>query len=408
MSEDPEKAKRDFLRALERQVRSLPGVESVERIVDDFALRVVLTGATTILTFYAQNLWDEVRTLPPEGRDVEIQRFLQTLFADRPEPPADRDALLARLRPVLRDRGTLRSPVGSELVHRPALPFLAEVLVVDSEHAMTFLVGSELERYGVSAEEAFARARQNLAALTPDLELGADDANPGVIRCQVGDEYESSRLLLGDWLQAAADRSATRLLVAAPERGSLILFPERDVRSTAHFALAVQKHFENATRSVSPAVYSLDGRGHVVPYRPGADHPGLAMLELGHKKLALVSYQAQAERLCAELPPALAGARVLPFRVSQPDGNRPAFSWCEWSGNQPVLMPLTEFVRVSTVTRWLRRPLEVWVRGAELRSQLGRESRTIPELDPELVLIPRGPGPQDAGWLRRCAIPATS
>lgn len=408
MIDEPEKAKREFLRAVERRVREVPGVVGTERIADDFALRIALERAQAPTTFYVHNLWTEVQLLPPDERDARIRHYVAALLDLRPDTPTDRESLLARLRPVLRDLASLRSLQNQALVHRPALPFLAELLVVDAPHSMSFLPEAQLTEFGIGRDEAFARARENLARMTPDLDLGTSERPPGPVQWQVGDEYESSRLLLRDWLKGLAAHAPGPLLLAAPERSKLVLCPERDPGATVRLAEIVQADYQASPRGVSPSVYLLDARGTVVPYRPGPDHPARAVLELGHKKHELVSYQVQADLLATEMPPELAGARLLPFRVSQPTGNRPAFSWCEWSGVGPVLMPTTEYVRVHSVTRWLRRPLECWVRGAELRSQLGRECRTVAGLEPMLSLVPRGPGPGDAAWLKRCAIPATT
>ena len=407
MMDEPEKAKRDFLRAVERRVRQVPGVLSTERIADDFALRIGLAREAAPTTFYVNNLWTEVQRLSPQQRDERIRHYVAALLDLHPEAPQDRESLLQRLRPVLRDLASLRTLPSQPLVHRPALPFLAELLVIDAPHSMSFLPESHLADYQITRDEAFERARQNLTRDTPDLDLGGRSDQPGPVQWQVGDEYESSRLLLTEWLQGIASRADAPLLLAAPERSKLVICLEREANATIQFAERVQADYESASRGVSPSVYVRNGRGVVAPYRPGAEHPAHKVLELGHKKHELASYQAQEEWLATEMPVELAGAKVLPFRVSQPTGNRPAFSWCEWSGTQPVLMPPTEYVRVRSITRWLRRRLECWVRGAELRSQLGADCRVVQGLDPTLSLITRGPGPADAGWLKRCAIPAS-
>ena len=405
MVDDSARARLDFLRVVEKHVRALPGVLGTERIADDFALHISVPDREQPTVFYLQHLWNEIQGFDSQARSARITHYVTALLGDRPEVPSDREELLERLRPVLRGLHAVNSVPGQKLLWRPALEHLAEILVVDAPQTMSFVQQSSLAAARITPELAFARARENLRQRTPKVELAGELAQKGMLLLKFGDDYESSRLLLPEWLAHCAAQVESPLLMAAPERDTLVLCIENDRESINGFAKRVQEHFEKASRGISPAIYTLSPTGNVNPYRPGNDHPARAALELGHKKLELATHQNQSEALATEMPPELAGARVLAFRVSQPSGNRPAFSWCEWSGSHPMLMPMTDYVVVPGRSRWLRRPEKWWLRGAEFRSWLGAACQPVPALHPPLLLVTRGPQARDAGWLRQCAIP---
>lgn len=405
MVDDSVRAKLDFLRLVEKHVRALPEVLGTERIADDFALHISVSDREQPTVFYLQNLWTDVAGLAPSARAQRITQYVTALLGDRPEIPTDREELLERLRPVLRGLHAVNPVSGQKLLWRPALEQLAEILVVDAPQTMSFVLPENLATARISPELAFARARENLRRRTPEVELTSELAKKGTLLLKFGDDYESSRLLLPEWLAPCAAGIGKPLLLAAPERDTLVLCSENDRESVNGFAKRVQEHFEKASRGVSPAIYLLSPAGSVNPYRPPDDHPARAALELGHKKLELANHQSQSEALATESPSELAGARVLAFRVSQPSGNRPAFSWCEWSGSPPMLMPLTDYVVVPGRSRWLRRPEKWWLRGVEFRSWLGAACKPVAGLHPPRMLVTRAPEPRDATWLRQGAIP---
>jgi hypothetical protein len=225
----------------------------------------------------------------PTGQDVPTVLQLDGLLADRSGRRRDRrarrrqfvdgflrsarvptawDQACPMLRPVLRGVTTVAAGVNGPL-RRPALPFLAEFVVVDQPDTMTYVSADQLTAWGVSADEVFGAARANLAGA----ELRGVAQGPTVVRfVDDGDSYWTSHLLLDGWLGRLAGQVGGVPVAFAPERGTLLVTADGGEHLTALFAQA-EAVYLGSVRPISPMAYTAGARGRTVPYRAPAEHP---------------------------------------------------------------------------------------------------------------------------------------
>ena len=222
------------------------------------------------------------------GRRRRVDRFVAG-FLRNPGLPVDWHAARPLLRPVLRGV-TTPSDVSTPL-HRPALPFLAEFVVVDHPETMTYV--SVDNGWGVGADEVFAAARANLAAAT----LLGKAGEPVVVQfVDDGDAYWTSHLLLDGWLAGLAGQVGGRPVAFAPERGTLLVTADDSDLLPGLFAQAEAAYLDSP-RAITPMAYVSDADGHTVPYRTGRGSKYDLCVRRAEAVLAAREYARQAGQL---------------------------------------------------------------------------------------------------------------
>jgi Protein of unknown function (DUF1444) len=250
----------------------------------------------------------------------------------------------SKLRPVLRGVTFAAGVVdGSKaLVSRPALPFLIEAVVVDEPTSMAYVNRSSLTEWGVTADEVFATARANLAATTP-----RRDAQPGdgaaIIRfVDTGDGYFTSMLLVDGFLAGLAPRVGGRPVAFVPDRDTLIVVGDQPEVLTSIYEM-VEQQYREAPRSISPAGYTVDDRGTVVPYAAPAGSPLAAVVHRAGVLLAAGEYSAQKEVLDAAHERDGIDIFVASVLLVEPPG-APLMSVTVWAPGVDTLLPQADFV----------------------------------------------------------------
>lgn len=119
----------------------------------------------------------------------------------------------------------------------------------------------KLAEWGVTAEEAFTVARQNLATVVPVAELPGD----GIVRIAVDEtDYLPSWILVPDWLLVSTTNFEYPPVAFVPDQQSLLIVPgEPELLSEAFEA--VEQEYQEAARPLSPQGYTLDESGLVIP-----------------------------------------------------------------------------------------------------------------------------------------------
>ena len=272
---------------------------------------------------------DGLLTQRSRGRRRRVDRFVAG-FLRNPGLPVDWHAARPLLRPVLRSV-TTPSDVSAPL-SRPALPFLAEFVVVDRPETMTYV--SVDNGWGVDADEIFAAARANLTAATL---LGKANEPVVVQFVDDGDSYWTSHLLLDGWLAGLAGQVGGEPVAFAPDRGTLLVTADHSDLLPGLFAQAEAAYLASP-RAITPMAYVSDADGRTVPYRAAPGSPYELCVRRAQALLAAREYARQAEQLplAAEL-------------LIADDGRTRAL----WPQDGPALLPEVDEVQFGeTIRPW--------------------------------------------------------
>lgn len=250
-----------------------------------------------------------------------------------------------RLRPVLR-------PVtyGIELtprpLSRPVFPFVHEFVALDKPESRIIVSADSLARWGVSADEVFATARANLAALVEP----HDGAGDSVLRyVDDGNAYFASWLLAPGWLASFRAGYGDRRPVAfMPDTDSLIVVPDVPALLARTYELA-EEQYRGAEHRLSPQGYTLDARDTVVPFDQAGPHEQLPAARRASRGLAAAEYAIQTHWLREtfedqyeipeyDLEPAYVAAAQF---VSTTDG---PCTLTVWGEDVDYLLPHTDYV----------------------------------------------------------------
>jgi len=265
-----------------------------------------------------------------QERRARVDRFVAG-FLRTPGLPRDWQDVRPLLRPVL--RGRTLADVGTP-IRRPALPFLAEFVVVDQPDTMTYVNAEQLAGWGVTAEEVFAAARANL---TGAVLQGVTDEPVVVQFVDDGDAYWTSHLLLDGWLSRLTEQVGGVPVAFAPERGTLLVTADGSRHLIDLFGQA-EKVYTTSPRAITPMAYVSDEHGHTVPYAAPPGHPLHEIVRRAEAVLAVQEYGRQA-RLLTD------AAELLLV-----EGSR---TRAVWSHNEPILLPEADEVQIGpTVTPW--------------------------------------------------------
>jgi hypothetical protein len=286
-------------------------------------------------------------------RRAQVDSFVSG-FLRTPGLPGTWAEVRPLLRPVLRGATPAPTAEVSTPLCRPALPYLAEYVVVDQPDTMTYVAGDQLTVWGVDADAVFAAARANLSGAV----LQGVATEPVVVQfVDDGNSYWTSHLLLPGWLARLADQVGGVPVAFAPERGTLIVAADGSAHLGAVFGRCEQA-FETSPRALTPMAYVSDEQGRTVPYAAPSGHPLHGCVQRAEAVLAVAEYSRQARVL---------GDDAAPLQVigSERDGWRTRAVWVR---DAPTWLPLADEVRMGErIVPW-----------AELRGVLA----PVPELNP--------------------------
>jgi hypothetical protein len=290
------------------------------------------------------------------GQDMYSWLFLSRPFVEAEQRPGDRNRLvrefvasslapaaapdsfdLARprlgvaLRTVTHGIGLNDPP----MLRRPALPFLDEVALVSSPRA--YLDDTSPLRWGVTDEEVFAAARQNLGAAADDLD-GASILGRSVMHVpDYGGGTIISRLLLDGWLLEFADRIGGHPVAFAPSNLMLLVCADEPAVVKQLFQLAGEEYGRTA-RPLSPMAYTPDANGRISVYQPAPDHPAYHAAGKARRRLAV--QVAERQRLALR-DPRLAESGL----ATRLDGS--SFTAATWELGSPTLLPKVDFAGIA-------------------------------------------------------------
>lgn len=232
---------------------------------------------------------------------------------------------------------------GKRPLRRPAVPYLAEMVVVDQPTSMVYVGGPQLAEWGVDAEAVFAAARENLVARVPRPPTERADG-PVMLRfVEDGDAYWSSCLLLDGWLDGLAERVGGPPVAFVPDRETLLVVADEPMVIEKLFDM-VESDYLAAPRAVSPVPYVSDANGRTVPYDAPPGHPLHHGVRRAERVLAAQEYAQQRAVLAGRH----GGAELAELTLaSRPDGS--TYTSTTWTAGGPGLLPAADFVGFDTL-----------------------------------------------------------
>jgi hypothetical protein len=344
-SEGPEGAAREAF--LDEAARLLAGdarVGAVERLPDAYGLRVLVHGEPR--TFLLDAVFTETLDLPPEARAASLLRLLRLDVEDAPAvgwAEAEERLLLAP-RPSMHGVAEAVAAGAPPPLGWGFAPFLRVLAALDAPDGLGLVGEPHLAAWGVSADEVRAAAERNVARL-PGIAPEVYDRSRGTIwHLPERDGHEASRLLLPGWLAAFRGKVAGRPLAIVPDRSSVWIGGDGRPDAVALLAEMAQRQYRSSPRRISPALYTADEAGRVVPYRrEGQGEPERAVA-LGHATLALDEYARQRpllERLVSAAGRDLFVASL--SAIARQPGGMP-ITYAVWTEGVPTLLPRADAV----------------------------------------------------------------
>jgi hypothetical protein len=227
---------------------------NIQYDAEGFLLRLGAKGDNPGETLFLGNFFDEYLAVAPEERDEVFARI--TRFRDRPALPKTFAEARRNLLPVVRGRTffeQLRMVVkGGEgkpvpISWKPVGPFLGAGLAFDGPDTLQYLGPEELGRWGVSFDEAFPVALENLRQRSTE---ALEQLAPGTCEAPWEDNYAASRLLLEEVVRRC--RVKGEPVVVVPHRDVLLITGSEDEDG-------LRKVAEKSLRAVM-APRALDGR----------------------------------------------------------------------------------------------------------------------------------------------------
>jgi uncharacterized protein YtpQ (UPF0354 family) len=147
------------------------------------------------------------------------------------------------------------------VVQRPFSPGIYIALVLHHGDQYVFINDADLEVFGVTAEEAWEQALDNLDAASTDIELQVFEADGGgkYAIIESGDGYDAARILLPSVRANVADQLGEPYIGAVPTRDFLI-FWQADFPLYKKFLDQVKVEFGNGgDHALSPELFRFEG-----------------------------------------------------------------------------------------------------------------------------------------------------
>lgn len=334
----------------------LLGLDTVAEAVyvpEDFRIDCREAGAASgagPTRVYLSNAFAECEGVSARERSERSAKLAS--IAALPEVPDTWDGIRPLLRPVLRQAMFGQNVDGPQVpLSRAALPYLAELVVIDLPTAIRYVPANAPDKWGLTAEEVFAAARENLAARA--FRGAASDQlpkQPVAIRLADtdGDAYFASLPLLPGWL---ADMRATSggqpVAVVSEQNGLLLLGVPVEPKSIAGLAKLALEEYRNAVRPVSPVPYTTGADGAVVPYTVPREDPAWPALREAETALAFDVYGQQTLYLRAKYESEAIETYVGSLIRAESNKDATFFTVAAWTDGIESLLPRADYVALG-------------------------------------------------------------
>lgn len=355
-------------------------------------------GSAPVMMFLA-NVFAECQGVSTQERGDRIAKLVS--IAALPEVGETWEDTKPLLRPVIRSAAFGLSPEAVKVpLRRPAMPYLAELVVIDMPTAMRYVTPSDLEKWGVTAEEAFAAAQENLAPSAFRLpEGGKVPEQPVAVRLADadGDAYFASMPLLPGWLESMRPVAGGQPIALVSDPSGLLLVgapePPKSIGPLVKLAL---EEYRSAVRSISPVPYTVDTTGSVVPLEVPRDDPAWPLLHEAEATLAYDVYAQQTATLRQQCELTAVETYVAALMRLKSNKDDSIFTVATWADVIESLLPYADYIGLGPVGDVFLLPFEAAIEELGLTPE--------PDLYPARYRVHAWPDPQTMAHLRTLAV----
>lgn len=326
-----------------RLIQAIQQASGREFTFDDSEFRLVEPDGEGFLNLAA--LYQEHCEKPAEERSAHLQGLVSVVCQDGMEVPTDFSAARAGLRPKIWSRGTLDLAAlqhelkGQEFANLPLMPLGSHMyysIVYDTEHAMQSISSEQLEEWGVSFEQAFQVALQNLEESSSAIaQIGDHFFAPAT-----GDNYDSARVMQIDRISSLDTPGDCIAMVA--ERDGLYITGSQDETGLKLMVSLTDQANENA-RPICPVPLVLTDSGWQ-DWGPPRNHVLRADFDRLEVFFLAGLYNQQKPLLDEHLEEMDDYVFVASFSAIQLNESGAIKSYCVWGENQECLLPRTQII----------------------------------------------------------------
>jgi len=324
-------------------IAKLPFVTSVRR-GQELSLQFLHRGKEN--NAFLHNLFAETRDLDPAEQAVRIERFARAMTekVDTISWHDARDRLVPVVRAATFFQGKFDASQGP--IRRRFAPFLVTAIGVDSDNSFQYVSHGQVQQWDVDLDKVFATAHDNAARFFDGSDVARYGGGPWKFwHVARDDSYESSRILVPGWLASFAGKVDGRPVAIVPSRSRLIVGGDGDEKGLAELSASAEREYVSSPRRISPAVYTVDAEGAVIPLVLPSTHPLAKQVAGGNEKLAATEYEIQRAHLQEQL-----GEDVYVAKLSAYERDHDVTTVTTWTEGIPSLLPRAKLVALLPVS----------------------------------------------------------
>lgn len=201
--------------------------------------------------------------------DADLRKLLtawfEHLWGEQHESLGAFEDVRGLIYPVVRAWGFGRE-TKVNIVRRTLLDKELELFAaVDTGRTLRFLSRDDVEKWeGVSDDDVFFYARENLLAISGEMELQAlagPDGNPRAVIIATQDSHDAARVVLPQFYEKLAQVLGPNLLVGIPNRDFLIVLTADDEELVQNVSAQVKIDAQDRPYPISGKLYKLTAEG---------------------------------------------------------------------------------------------------------------------------------------------------
>lgn len=226
----------------------------------EFEISINVPGGKRF-TAFLDNTYMECQA-DPESMEEVMVRYVTSLgkLINQQDSEEEEVLLPENIMPVVRSSADMEyfreSGMGDKLVFKPYNDELYVFFVEDTETTVRYLVEDDLEVLGMSVEQVYRLAIENLSGNLPEIKCNGDN---GLYSIVVGGTYESSLILWKELLSEKNFPVEGEMVVSVPARDLILVTGSRDRENIGELVKIVEECYEEWSYPVSPLLFKWDG-----------------------------------------------------------------------------------------------------------------------------------------------------